>query len=199
MQRLSLTRTLWSVLAVGLVAALAYGAGKTRTPAVPKVIRAQSFEVVDAHNRVRAHLRTDKDGTTQLELLNDRGHPQVSLSLAKDDAPDVKLFDEHQNLRASLYLSPKADVGLVLCNSHGIFRLGASVLPNNCALLGLGDSTKKGGSCLYSYESGGMGLELGSLQEKGAVTFRVSPQGVPQAALNDHGKVLWSVPADLGK
>ena len=169
MLRLFVSRTLWAVLALIAVAALAYGAGKTKAdPAVPKVIRAQSFEMVDAHNHVRAHLRTDKDGTAQFELLNDRGLPQVSLNLTEENSPSVILLDDNNTIRAMLLVSPKDGAGLGLCNSQGIFRLGASVRPSNRAIIGLGDERTKGGSCLYSDENGATALELGSLQDKGA-------------------------------
>ena len=54
MQRLLLSRPLWAILALGAIAALAYGAAKsTREPPIADVIRAKHFLLVDGSGRKR--------------------------------------------------------------------------------------------------------------------------------------------------
>ena len=82
MRQLVLFRPLWVLLAVGAVAAAAYGASRPKTEtAVPKVLRAQSFELVNSDNRVCARLGTTPDGETRLELLDPKGVSRARLEL----------------------------------------------------------------------------------------------------------------------
>jgi hypothetical protein len=93
-------------------------------------VRAEQFELIDQHGRVRARLEVEDDGATPGFVLCDEegrkramfglaakegpfltffdadSRPRLSLGLDGDEGPTIQLLDKQGNLRAQLHLSP---------------------------------------------------------------------------------------------
>ena len=192
MPRLLLSRPLWAILALGAIAAVAYGAGRRPAPVTPEFLRAQSFEVVDGHNRLRARLCTDDQGHSKLELLNDHGQPQVLLQL-RGNTPSLQLLDEKSVPRAAVLLSPEIGACLTITDAKGEPRIVAANTPDNRTVFAL-TSDKAPGLTLAVENSGATSFELGGSAEQAAISFRTDEHGSPRAVIRDHGSILWQLP-----
>ena len=73
---------------------------------VPKVVRAQRFEVVDSKGKRRASLSLGADGSPALNLLDKHGKARAALSVGADGSPALALFDKDRKVRAVLALLP---------------------------------------------------------------------------------------------
>ncbi len=99
------------------VAAAAWAAGQAKVSA-PEVIRAQSFELVDAEGRVQAKLAVHKDGPG-LILFDHGGKVRAMLAVDKNGVPMLGLLDEKASIRAAVSVPTEGDAGLVLPNQPG--------------------------------------------------------------------------------
>ncbi len=122
-----MSKTRWTValVAVCLVvtaAAVAYAAGKAKAPAVPQVVRAGRFELVDGQGRLRGKLAVNSDGTPGLDLYDGAGQLRVTLALAEDGNPSVELTDKNGKQRAALFVGKSGEPGLSLLDKQGQAR-----------------------------------------------------------------------------
>jgi hypothetical protein len=107
---------------MGLAATLVVAAGTGQNDAVPEVVKARSFVLVDGNGKMRALLQLDKDGPS-LELCGENEKPRLRLAASKSgagvflggengkarvglivnkDGPHVGLYDENGRLLRSL-------------------------------------------------------------------------------------------------
>jgi hypothetical protein len=79
---------------VMLVASSWTGAARAPRREPPKVIRAQSIELVDDRGQVRAQLHLGVDGSGQLRLKDANGNVRVKLGTSVDGATGLLLMDQ---------------------------------------------------------------------------------------------------------
>lgn len=93
MPRLLLSRPLWAILALSAAVAIAYGAGKTKLPQpIPEVLRAQCFELVDAHGRSHADFWLDAKHGANRSLLDNHLRKRAALQVADQELPELVLW-----------------------------------------------------------------------------------------------------------
>ena len=85
---------------------------------VPKVIRAEAFQVMDSHGTLRARLAVD-DGVAALGLLDKDGALLATLGLLPDGRAGLTLYDKDDNARAVLGVKSDGTPGLVLSDRDG--------------------------------------------------------------------------------
>lgn len=131
-------------LAAFLIASLVGGATATilnSQTAVPAVLRAERFELVDRNGAVRAHLETDpRTGITNLSLFDGNRKPRAWLSASNQ--PALILWDAAGTPRAQLSLNDEGAAVLEMRDS-----ISASPRPGALrVVLGTGSRTLPGGS-----------------------------------------------------
>ena len=104
-----------AVCVVVAAVAVAYAAGQT--PA-PEVMRAQSFELVDAEGRVRGEMSMGARGRSPgLRLWDEKGEKRAELVLVKGE-PALTFYNEKGKARAEVaVVNGKAVLGL--CDEEG--------------------------------------------------------------------------------
>jgi hypothetical protein len=135
--------------------------------AVQKVVRANSFALVDENGKTRAMLGTTKDGT-MLSLLDENGVLRAGLGVLKNGS-ELTLFGENGNKRAGLSVN-RYGPGLALYDENGKNRAMLVVAENQPGLT-LSDENGKPRAILGVFKSG------------------------PVLGLRDeNGKDIWSAP-----
>jgi len=95
----------------------AYDGGK-----VPKLVRAESFQVVDSTGDVRAELCVCPEGKPGLVLI-DRGYKiRARFALLSDGFPGLELMDTRGRSRARLGLSADGNPTFVFLDENGATR-----------------------------------------------------------------------------
>jgi hypothetical protein len=74
-------------------------AAQAKQPAVPDVVKAKRFEVVDVAGRVRVFLEATS-GAPGLTLLDAAGRQRLDLLLREHGSPTLQLLDKNGKLRA---------------------------------------------------------------------------------------------------
>ncbi len=90
-------------LVLGLVLLIG---GRVWQPAVPDVVKARRFEVVDAAGKIRASLGVLPSGAPGLGLSDAAGDLRVTLAVNADGGPNLALFDAAGKLRVALGVNP---------------------------------------------------------------------------------------------
>ena len=85
-----------------------------RGVAVPGVVTATRFRLVDAEEKERAVLGITADGTTGLGLLDAAGKLRVALGITADDTLILRMADVAGKQRATLAVGADGSPGLVL-------------------------------------------------------------------------------------
>jgi hypothetical protein len=80
-------------------------AAQAKQAAVPDVVRARSFEVVDAAGKPRAGLDVLSDGRSGLQLHDAAENPRAALVLTQDGSTSLRLADKAGTERAVLGVS----------------------------------------------------------------------------------------------
>ena len=87
--------------------------------AVSDVVRARSFEVVDASGEVRAKLGIHPDGSPTLRLCDTSGEIRAELCTRADGATWLSLLDANAQTRAALGTDADGSPGLWLHDASG--------------------------------------------------------------------------------
>ena len=89
-------------------------AAQAKQPAVPDVLRAGRFEVVDAAGKVRASLGLGTDGTPLLAVYDAAGKARAGMTVLPDGSPALGLRDAAGKRRAVMMVdrdgSPALDL-----------------------------------------------------------------------------------------
>ena len=126
-RRLTLGLVLTAV-AAGVVAA----AGAARTGAVPEVVTARKFCLVDENGKARAGLFVFEGGPV-FTLLDENDKPRVMLRVNKE-GPDLALLDENAKTRAFMALD-KDGPALCLSDENGKNRAKLAVIKLGAGLV----------------------------------------------------------------
>ena len=118
-------------------------AAQPKQPAVPDVLRAGRFEVVDAAGKVRA-----------------------SLGLGTDGTPLLAVYDAAGKARAGMIMLPDGSPALFLYDAAGKARAGVMVLPDGSPALGLRDAAGKRRAVMMVDRDGSPALDLRDAEEK---------------------------------
>ena len=119
-----LRRFAWSVL-VGAVVVLGGTASVVamfatqRLPAPNSVVKARSFELVDAQGNVRGTLALTNEGVVQLALEDGHGNRRIRMSVLEDGSPGLALVDGNGKPRAALGLLADGTISLVFADEEG--------------------------------------------------------------------------------
>ena len=89
-----------ALVSVGMAAILTVAMGQAAREAVPEIVTAHQFNVVDGDGKLRASLGTGKDGTS-LGLLDENGKPRVAMG-ADRSGSRVNFMDEHGQIWRTL-------------------------------------------------------------------------------------------------
>jgi hypothetical protein len=116
-------------------------AAQDKQPAVADVVKARSFEVVDASGKMRATLGMG-GGTVALGLADARGDMRAALTVVSDGTVSLSLFDAPYQTRAHLSMAPEKSVGLVLCDVKGKQRAFLGLVADGTPTLGLLDAAE---------------------------------------------------------
>ena len=122
------------------IARLVVTAGMERTEAVPEVVKARQFLLVDENGKERAGLSMGKDGPV-LVLVDENGKERAGLSMGKD-GPGLALMDENEKPRAVLGMG-KDGVVLSLMDENGKQGAVLRVKKVEGSFLGLRDENGK--------------------------------------------------------
>ncbi len=128
------------VVALSLAAALGHvlPAAEAAAPAVPGVVRAQRFELVDAAGKLRAGLEVRGAGSAGLVLYDARGTGRAWLLVADDGTPSLDLRDAAGKLRAGLEVyGDDGSAGLTLTDAVGTGRAWLAVGADGAPVLKL--------------------------------------------------------------
>ena len=102
-------------------------AAQAKQPAVPDLVNARRFELVDAAGKVRAVLGLEPDGSPTLDLFDPAGRMRAFLKLGPDGSPGLALCDAAQKLRARMVLPsdgrPSLELRDAAENSRATLRL----------------------------------------------------------------------------
>ncbi|HEY3412218.1 MAG TPA: hypothetical protein VGM51_04065 [Armatimonadota bacterium] len=94
-------------------------------PAVPNVVRARRFEVINANGKRSAVLTTDKHGP-RLSLMDENGQTRAFLDTTKD-GPSLNFLDAKGASRCGLFLGKEGPVlGLLDEDPKGGAKFGAN-------------------------------------------------------------------------
>jgi hypothetical protein len=142
-----------AMLVTGVAAALVVAVGMAGPEAVPEVVRAHKFELLDDNGKVRASLDLLRDQPT-LNLLDENGKLRVALS-ADNGGPSLALSDGNGRTRASLKVTENGSA-FALTDENGISRLVLNVDKNGPGGLGLLDKDGKELASLWVNKGRGM-------------------------------------------
>ena len=201
----------WAVVVVAVclvvtAAAVAYAAGKAKA-AVPQVVRAQKFELVDGQGKVRVSLSILADGAARLDMLDKDAKSRAALRLWPDGSPRLDMVDKDGKKRMMLGVMDDGRPGLTL--TRGVRDRGGLVLgfttPDIPSLaLSSADGfvrtdltvTPGGGARVTLYdEKGHVRAELGGTGSEGRESMGI--QHRPESSLvlfDEEGTVLWQAP-----
>lgn len=90
----------------------------TNEEKIPDVIKAHSFEVVDAQGKTRAVLGFPF-GVAGLRILNSKGKTCASLTVDDDDIPNLIINDSQGNPRAWLSVAPVGWPSIFMLDEKG--------------------------------------------------------------------------------
>lgn len=134
---------------------------------VPKRIRAQEFDVVDASGGVRAALLVSENGAgPSLKLYDQNGEPcvvlgmgdsgpalglcdrtgttRIALAMLADGEPTLSLYDQNDTARAVLAIFAKSGQPMLgLADQNGKSRIGLGMTKSGQPMLGLYDQDGK--------------------------------------------------------
>ena len=88
----------------------------------PKVIRAQSFELVDARGEVRLQLHLGEDGSGDLRIRDGNGKVRVKLGTSAAGSTALLLMDQSVEPTLSL-VAGKPGTSITLVGEHGKKRV----------------------------------------------------------------------------
>ncbi len=108
----------------------------TPAPTIPKVVRAQTFELTDPAGKTRAWLGVSDDGTTLLKLLDKEGKPKVLVG----SNGEIKVLDAAGNARVTAG-TVEGDYGIAVFDSKGTIRADVRVDSEDNPLVTVRDST----------------------------------------------------------
>lgn len=91
--------------------------GQTKSPNPPKVIRAQSIELVDSKGQVRALLNVEESGETVFRLKDANGTIRVKMGASEDGSALVML--NHKTDPGVHVLAKKSGSSITLASERG--------------------------------------------------------------------------------
>ena len=103
---------------------------------IPKVVRAQTFELTDAAGKTRAWLGTLDDGTTVLKLLDGEGKPKVIV----DSNGEIMVLDDEGKTRVTTG-TVEGEYGIAVFDSKGTMRADVRLDSTDSPSVTLRDST----------------------------------------------------------
>ena len=104
-------------------------AAQAKPAAVPDVVKAKSFQVVDAAGKRRAGMAVDSDGNPFLGLFDAAGTTRARLAMISDGTTALAFYDAAGKGRAMLSIAKDGRPSLMLLDSNEIRAvLGATSL-----------------------------------------------------------------------
>jgi len=154
-----------------------------QAPAVPDVVRARRFEVVDAAGKPRAVLRVYSDGSPGLAFSDAAGKARAVLGVFSDGSPGLSFSDAAGKARAVLGVLHDGGPSLAFRDAAGKVRAAMHMTEDGNPSLRLEDKNGKPRAVL-----GATSLETTPTAE---VTMR------PESSLvlfGTDGKLMWKAP-----
>jgi hypothetical protein len=220
-------RAIGSVGLIGLIVSLLAGAQKATSRAqladdTREIVFAKQFVLLAPDStpesqRVRAALKTDKDGNTFLSIFGPKlgegglmlgvdanGRPglmfsgrtaeRMRISVGADDRPALSLFGkEKTEVRVSVDAENTA--GLHVFDEHGERRLRMALTPDGSAALACYDGQQRYRLGLGTGSAGGSSLRFADEDRRDRIGFGVSDTGSPSLYLRDReGGTLFQAP-----
>lgn len=153
--------------------------------AVPKIITAQEFRLVDGSGHIRSQMLVDADGSLRFKMMDKGGQSRIILALVKDGTAAFALNDASEANSFGVTASPDGS-GLKFESTKGSISL--TDLSGGPGLRVI----NKAGPRTYLDSSG-----IISVDKKGDVraTYGTNEKGDPYAVMLDGDKtIIWSVP-----
>jgi len=125
---------------VSIATVVVLGVAVQQAVSQPEVLRARSFEVVDAAGRVRIALAVGRDGSSGLGLYDVAGRVRGVLSVLPDGSPGLGLYDAAGQARIGLGLLPDESPWLSLLDAAERERIALDVFPDGSPMLTLKDA-----------------------------------------------------------
>ena len=173
--------------------------------AVPGVVRAKAFEVVDDAGTTRATLAVRPDGMAELRLSDAAGELRAGLGVRSDSSPGLALWDGAGQKRAELFVNDGGGPLLRLWDAAGEVRAMLTLLDGGAPNLTLWDAAGKRRAML-SVLDGSPRLSLSDAGEQTRAVFgcettvnkRTGAEiKYPESTVtlfNADGEVLWQAP-----
>jgi hypothetical protein len=156
---------------------------QAKQPAVPDVVQARAFGVVDAMGKPPAILTTTKDGTPGLDLFDAAGRASVSLGLTKGGRPSLHFFDAEGKGGANWRLTKDGRSNLELLDPAGKLRAALGLREDGSPYLGLLDKNQKFRAVMGAT----------SPEPERTVDFTMRPES-SLVLFDTDGKVVWQAP-----
>jgi hypothetical protein len=158
---------------VAAVVLLAAGVAMGQAAPVPKVVRAERWEVVDGGGTVRAKCFVSPEGAVGLALCDRDGKVRALYGVNKDDFPHFAFMDAGGSPRAALHTASDGSMGLGFTTDGG-----------------------KGGLLLSNETDGARGLVFMGSGGKPQLHVHVTADGSPEIGMwNKDGDAILKVPA----
>lgn len=204
-----------SLIALMLLASASFSATKpTPKPAtaIPKIVRAQAFELTDAAGKTRAWLGVSDDGATVLKLLDGEGKPKVlvdSNGLIKildaegkarvtagvmDDGYGIGLFDSKGTIRADVYADSGNGPSVSVRDTAGETR-GTLAMSDDEPLLVLKDAKDEGARLALDIEDSLPVFSLWDTAGKPRASYSLTDSGALLQMTDADGKILAEMAA----
>ena len=124
-------RLRWAVHATLAITGLVLLGAQAEPRAVPPIVEATAFHLLDADGRVRSRLGFSFNGQPQLTIMDDDGKPRVRLEVQEGGAPRLTLNDADGKARAAFQVSDDGAPSVVLSDPAGTPRARLSLALNS--------------------------------------------------------------------
>jgi hypothetical protein len=175
------TLTLAAALVGGAVSGHIFAARAVDAAAVPRIVTARRFMLVDARGKTRGEFNVTRKGVAQIAVFDGAGALRAGLGVAADGAPALGIYGHDGKPRIEVGLTNGvARVVLFDVNAKPQATLG--VAPDGQSGLGLMDKEGNSRASLIVASDGAPTLRLADTH-RARVGLDVTPDGLPGLAL----------------
>ena len=163
--------------------------------AVPDVVRAKSFQLVNDAGQTRAELSLDQDGDSVLRMIDRDGKTRFEIWSSTGSAPFLlRMFDQHQQPRINLRLSSSGAPGLEIRDRSGDVRLWLGEADEGRPMLFTTDQNGKRRFAIYQAENGQQRLEINDQRGNARLFLGEADDGRPMVYTTDrNGKRRFAI------
>jgi len=150
----------------------------------PRVIEAESFNLVDKDGAVRASFLLSPQGTASLVFNDKEGKSRMVLALPSDGRPSLLFFDKNSHMRMGIEMGLDGEPDIRLADKDGKGRLTVA-LDEGAPFVELHGQDGKSGVTLAEESDGTVGLRLLDRNEITRSGLFLLSDGEPRLSLFD--------------